>query len=130
QSRFTRFLNFDDYLPTEMGMILSNLLKAGHYTLKPEGYAYLSILFTIAYARRDEKFGNGRFVRNIFEEMCNRQALRLTAQATQQDKTALQTLLGCDVPLDTVGLEVDLLNIASARWKSICPQCNSLAYAN
>jgi hypothetical protein len=129
QSRFTRFMHFDDYSPTEMGMIFSNLLNAGHYTLTADGYAYLSILFTVAYARRDQKFGNGRFVRNIFEEMCNRQALRLTSVATTQDKASLQTFIGHDVPLDNIGLDFEILNITAARWKSQCPKCNKTAKA-
>ncbi len=127
RSRFTRFMYFDDYSPRQMGMILSNFLKAGHYTLASDGYAYLSILFNVAFQRRDERFGNARFVRNIFEEMCNRQAMRLTSSGKRQDKTSLQTFIGSDVPLDTVGLDLNGIDIKSARWKSECPKCKTIA---
>ena len=123
QSRFTRYMHFDDYAPSEMGRILSLLAEKGHYELGPDGYAYLSILFSVAFARRDDKFGNGRFVRNVFEEMCNRQALRLTSDATQKDKHSLQSLLGDDVPLDFVGLDRGVLDVDKARWQSRCPKC-------
>ncbi|MCK6555286.1 hypothetical protein L6Q96_12020, partial [Candidatus Binatia bacterium] len=86
--------------------------------------ADMSILFTVAYARRDRKFGNGRFVRNVFEEMCNRQAMRLTSAGTQPTREALQTMKGPDVPLDQVGLDSDLLKIENARWRAGCPACH------
>lgn len=129
QSRFTRFLSFDDYSASELGCIFSNLASAGHFQLTSDAYALLSIMFTVAYARRDSKFGNGRFVRNVFEEMCNRQALRLTATGIAQDKSALQTFSGDDVPLDQVGLGRDVINLSLARWKADCPKCGKVAKA-
>lgn len=123
QSRFTRYMHFDDYTPEEMGSIFSLFMDKGHYRITADARAYLSIMFTVAYARRDDKFGNGRFVRNIFEEMCNRQAMRLTGAGVQPTKEALQSFSGVDVPLDQVGLDADLLNIENARWRADCSSC-------
>jgi hypothetical protein len=123
QSRFTRYMHFDDYTPEEMGRIASLLFGKGHYIPTAEARAYLSVLFTVAYTRRDDKFGNGRFVRNTFEEMCNRQALRLTGVGGQPTKDALQTMTGADVPLDQVGLDADLLKLDNARWRADCSSC-------
>ncbi len=123
QSRFTRYMHFDDYTPEDMGRIFALLMGKGHYTVTAEARAYLSIMFTVAYARRDDKFGNGRFVRNLFEEMCNRQAMRLTKVGAPPTKEALQTFNGTDVPLDQVGLDADLLEIDDARWRVDCPSC-------
>jgi predicted Zn finger-like uncharacterized protein len=123
QSRFTRYMHFDDYTPEELGRIAALLFGKGHYVPNTEARAYLSILFNVAYARRDAKFGNGRFVRNIFEEMCNRQALRLTCAGGQPSKDALQTMTGADVPLDQVGLDAELIQLDNARWRADCPSC-------
>ncbi|MBX3316673.1 MAG: AAA family ATPase [Phycisphaeraceae bacterium] len=123
QSRFTRYMHFDDYTPEDMGRIISLFMDKGHYTVTADARAYLSIMFTVAYARRDDKFGNGRFVRNVFEEMCNRQAMRLTGAGAKPTKEALQTLSGADVPLDQVGLDADLLKIENARWQADCLSC-------
>lgn len=123
QSRFTRYMHFDDYTPEDMGRIAALLMAKSHYNLTADARAYLSVLFSVAYTRRDEKFGNGRFVRNMFEEMCNRQALRLTAVGGQPTKEALQTMTGADVPLDQVGLDPSLLKIDNARWRVACTAC-------
>ncbi len=123
QSRFTRYMHFDDYTPEDMGRIMAMFMGKGHYTLTLDARAYLSIMFTVAYTRRDEKFGNGRFVRNVFEEMGNRQAMRLTSAGSQPSKEALQTFAGADVPLDQVGLDADLLKVENARWRADCPSC-------
>lgn len=123
QSRFTRYMHFDDYTPEDMGRIVALFMGKGHYTITADARAYLSIMFTVAYARRDDKFGNGRFVRNLFEEMCNRQAMRLTGVGGQPTKESLQTFTGADVPLDQIGLDADLLKIENARWRADCPTC-------
>lgn len=123
QSRFTRFMHFDDYLPDDMGRIIELFMRNGHYVITSDARAYLSIVFAVAYARRDNKFGNGRFVRNLFEEMCNRQAMRLTEIGSQPTKEALQTFVGADVPLDQVGLDADLLQIENIRWQVDCRSC-------
>lgn len=120
QSRFTRFLQFDDYSPEEMGQICGRFLDEGHYTLTPEAQAALSVLFTLAYQKRDEKFGNGRFVRNIVEEVVNQHALRLTATGANPSREELQTILAEDVPLGGVSREACLSN---ARWLAQCPEC-------
>jgi hypothetical protein len=123
QSRFTRYMHFDDYTPEDMGRIFELLMSKGHYTITADARAYLSIMFTVAYSRRNHKFGNGRFVRNIFEEMCSRQAMRLTGAGVPPTKESLQSLSGKDVPLDQVGLDADLLKIENARWRADCPTC-------
>jgi len=52
------------------------------------------------YEARTERFGNGRAVRNIFEEVVNRQAMRLTATATSATPDELRLLLTEDIPAE------------------------------
>ncbi len=57
-------------------------------------------LFKRMHEARTERFGNGRAVRNIFEEVVNRQAMRLTARATPATCDELRLLLTEDIPIE------------------------------
>ena len=95
ESRFNRYLHFDDYNVDEMMSILELQLKKGQYVLDDSAriavrdYIELSNTGSIA-------FGNARGVRNIFERLLVAQANRLSA-ATDLTKEALMTLTEEDV---------------------------------
>lgn len=80
ESRFNRYLHFDDYNVDEMMGILDLQLKKGQYTLDEEArkavreYIELSNTGSIS-------FGNARGVRNIFERLLVAQANRLSTAA-------------------------------------------------
>lgn len=77
QSRFTRFFYFDDYKPEELLDIFHYQLKAGNYYLEDGADDILLQFFTQVYNNRDKSFGNGRFVRNLFEKISQIQTDRL-----------------------------------------------------
>ena len=95
ESRFNRYLHFDDYNVDEMMSILELQLKKGQYVLDDSAriavrdYIELSNTGSIA-------FGNARGVRNIFERLLVAQANRLSA-ASDLTKEALMTLTEEDV---------------------------------
>jgi SpoVK/Ycf46/Vps4 family AAA+-type ATPase len=66
-SRFTRSLSFEDYSVPEMCRIFDKMCKNEEYKLTPATYANACIFFSLAYHQKDEHFGNGRFVRNVYE---------------------------------------------------------------
>lgn len=68
KSRFNRYIQFDDYSPTELVSIFKKMCEASDYKLKPDSEILLMQEFTAIYEKRDESFGNGRFVRNMFEK--------------------------------------------------------------
>ena len=68
KSRFNRYIQFDDYSPAELVSIFKKMCEASDYTLKPEAETLLVQEFSAIYEKRDESFGNGRFVRNMFEK--------------------------------------------------------------
>lgn len=68
KSRFNRYIQFDDYSPSELVSIFKKMCDASDYILKPEAEHLLVKQFTDIYESRDESFGNGRFVRNMFEK--------------------------------------------------------------
>lgn len=78
ESRFNRYLHFDDYTIDEMMDILQLQLKKGQYTLTEPARAavreYIELANTGSIA-----FGNARGVRNVFERILVAQANRLAA---------------------------------------------------
>ncbi len=127
KSRFTRFIHFEDYQPPDLCRIFEKFCLDQQYDLSTSARAYLCLLFTLAYNRRDEQFGNGRFVRNVFEEATNRHADRIGASmGVELDKSALTTLDRMDVPFDMRGLsgfDPDCADFTAARWGCECPVC-------
>ena len=68
KSRFNRYIQFDDYSPSELVSIFKKMCAGSDYTLKIDAEELLVKEFTSVYNSRDESFGNGRFVRNMFEK--------------------------------------------------------------
>ena len=69
ESRFNRYLLFEDYTPGELTEIFLGLCKKGGYQLSPQAKEPLSRYIENLYAVRDENFGNGRDIRNLFENL-------------------------------------------------------------
>src|SRR5208337_4191176 len=98
ESRFTRYLQFDDYSPDELCLIFRSFAKSDHYLVDDEAMLRVAALFQQAYASREERFGNGRYVRNIFQQTINRQALRLASRTVPSSKEELQLITALDIP--------------------------------
>ena len=71
--------------------IFRSQCKKNSYTLTPEAEEEAKKLFDELYAERDENFGNGRDVRNRFEDMIIRQSNRVAQMEapTKDDLTAI-----------------------------------------
>ena len=95
ESRFNRFLHFDDYNVDEMMDILDLRLKKGQYVLEDAARvaarAYIEAANTSSIS-----FGNARGVRNIFEKILVEQANRLSA-GTDITKEQLMTITEADI---------------------------------
>lgn len=76
-SRFTRYLQFADYLPEELLAIFLKLCEHHHYQITSQAEKELLDKFQQLYTNRNSNFGNGRLVRNIFEQTIEKQATRL-----------------------------------------------------
>ena len=79
ESRFNKYIFFEDYNGDELNAIFHGQCKKNGYELDEEAEAYSAEFFNALYADRDENFGNGRDVRNQFEDMVVRQADRVAA---------------------------------------------------
>jgi len=80
QSRFNRYIHFADYTADELNQIFLLNVEKNQYVLDEEGQALLSQILNFAVEHKDKNFGNGRYVRNLFEKTIQNQAMRLSCQ--------------------------------------------------
>jgi len=95
ESRFNRYLHFDDYSIDEMLAILDLQLKKGQYRLD-EGAKKAVREYIMDANTSSIAFGNARGVRNIFERLLVAQANRL-AEASDLTADDLMTISEADV---------------------------------
>jgi len=100
ESRFTNYLNFPDYPPADLAEIFHRMAAQSGLVCTTEAENKVLALCTKLYAARNEKFGNAREMRNLFESAVRNQSTRLVASG-QCDHQALTTLLPEDVPDDS-----------------------------
>ena len=89
QSRFVNIIEFPDYTTDELLQIADGLYSEQGYVLSEAGRVALRNKLTVA--KEDRQFGNGRYVRNVFERSLNNQALRLSnvTELTREDLTII-----------------------------------------
>ena len=75
KSRFDRTLTFDDYTPLELEAIFDDLCVQNGLTLTDE--AKVALRRSLRKMTRPKEFGNGRYVRSLFEQSLKRQSDRL-----------------------------------------------------
>ena len=99
QSRFNRYIHFSDYSADELKKIFMLNVDKNQYLLEPKGEELLSKILNYAIEHKDKNFGNGRYVRNLFEKTIQNQAIRLSCQ---QNITAeeLSKLKAEDLPVN------------------------------
>ena len=96
ESRFNKFFYFEDYTGPQLMEIFLLQCKKNRYQLNEEADAAARKLFDELYAERGENFGNGRYVRNLFEDMVVRHSNRV-AQMEAPTKEDLITVLPEDL---------------------------------
>ncbi len=92
ESRFNKYIHFSDYNGEELMAMFEIHCKKNGYKLSEESTEKAGALFRKLYEERDENFGNGREVRNRFEDMVVRQSNRVAALASPT-KEDLMTFL-------------------------------------
>jgi Holliday junction resolvasome RuvABC ATP-dependent DNA helicase subunit len=94
-SRFARTLVFDDYESAELVRIVQANARGHRYELTGPTEQVLAEYFEAV--GRDERFGNGRTARQLFQRMTERHARRV-AELPEPTTEDLVTLLPVDVP--------------------------------
>ncbi|MET8059081.1 right-handed parallel beta-helix repeat-containing protein [Streptomyces microflavus] len=98
-SRFSRTVEFENYSVDDLVAIMESMCAQHQYELG-EGTAE-ALAAHFGAMDRDAGFGNGRAARGVFEEMVDRQAVRLSAQP-QVSERDLRLLLPDDVSATAV----------------------------
>ena len=96
ESRFNKYFFFPDYNGEQLMAIFRNQCKKNGYVLSEEAEKAAVALFTELYENRGDNFGNGRDVRNCFEDMVVRQSNRV-AQLEAPTKEDLMAVLPEDL---------------------------------
>lgn len=81
QSRFNRYIKFEDYTAEELVEIFRCNLKKARYRIKRDAFEWMQQYIKRKVVTKDENFGNARFIRNIFEKVVQNQADRLARQS-------------------------------------------------
>lgn len=97
QSRFNKYLSFEDYTPEELVSIFSHFCKQNDYRLTDSATEKITAFFQSAYDNRDKMFGNARLARNVFERAIENQSTRILS--TDMTGDVLTTIEACDISL-------------------------------
>ena len=91
QSRFTKFIRFDDYSEDDMMEILAGMCKKGQYILTDDASVRARKIMQRGRDLGGRNFGNGRYVRNVYEAAVGNSAVRLAGMdtITEQDDCTL-----------------------------------------
>lgn len=79
ESRFNKYFYFPDYNGEQLMTIFKSMCDKNGYALTPEAEKKAADGFDALYKNRDANFGNGRDVRNRFEDMVTAQSNRVAA---------------------------------------------------
>jgi SpoVK/Ycf46/Vps4 family AAA+-type ATPase len=77
RSRFSYFLNIDDYTPDQLYQIMCVFAKEKKYVFTPEAEELTLKMISELYNSRGKDFANGRTMRQIFDKIVSKQAERL-----------------------------------------------------
>jgi tetratricopeptide (TPR) repeat protein len=97
-SRFTDTLTFDHYSAEELQLIFEGFCEANEYRLSGEAGMALRDWCERSAAERERTFGNGRAMRNLFDDVIGAQADRIVSAAKLDDPEALLWIEAADFP--------------------------------
>lgn len=86
QSRFNKYINFDDYSPSELQDIFHKMCEKNGYKPTEAAAEKVKQMLTQLHESRSDSFANARTVRNLFEKLLAVQADRLAALETVTDE--------------------------------------------
>jgi len=76
-SRFTKKIDFEDYTPPELQKIMISMIANQGLKVDEEAEIKISSMLKAIYENKNNRFANGRTVRNEFEKILQNQSGRL-----------------------------------------------------
>jgi len=98
ESRFTKYIHFDDYSSDELKQIFLLMLKSKNHVMRQGSEEHIKHVFESMYSLRGKKFGNGRTVRNLYERTIRNVASRVV----RTNATDILEILQEDISIDDV----------------------------
>ncbi len=77
RSRFSRFIEFEDYTPDELYNILGGMCKSQEYILSAQAEEFVKEFLRARCENKPDNFANARDVRNLLEHAITNQAARV-----------------------------------------------------
>ena len=102
KSRFNTFIEFDNYSVEELIEILNSMCKKDEYILTKDVSIDIQKHLNEILSTNINQFANGRFMRNIYEDMIINHAKRVIS-ITNPTKKQLQEFIRDDIPINTFG---------------------------
>lgn len=99
QSRFNRYIHFDDYSYEELMLIFTFNLKKNDFKITQDAFNAVGGIIREQIANKDSKFGNARYIRNMFETVIMKQANRLASCRKNPSKEELMLITLEDITL-------------------------------
>ncbi len=90
QSRFNKYIQFDDYNGQELGQIFDQMLGERGIDIATDARDQVVVALEDAKSVLGRNFGNGRFVRNLVEKIEEYQAMRLLMSGVLSDDLLAQ----------------------------------------
>ena len=97
ESRFSRKLIFPNYSPDELFQVFLNLCSEHGFTFDGSVAPDLKRIFEQEISAQRDRFGNGRYIRNLFERCIESQAHRLVLAGSSHTSNALQRIEVADI---------------------------------
>lgn len=121
-SRFNRRMSFEDYGPLELAQMFLAMCEQAHYELPGSTRGALLVGLASLVEARDEHFGNGRLVRNAFENTIRRLANRIVG-ISPLTRELLTTVAPADVWFEGIAVPPEDELAAAFRFRVACPAC-------
>ncbi|MBC2607201.1 AAA family ATPase [Pelagicoccus albus] len=99
RSRFSKTIHFEDYASPDLLRIFKIFCQNNEYELAEDAEEKLNQVFEYELQKPKVDFGNGRYVRNLFEQVIRNQALRLSQHTRTLAKEDLVTITANDILL-------------------------------
>ena len=101
RSRFSYFLNIDDYTPDQLFQIMEVFAREKKYRFADDAKELALKMITELYNAREKDFANGRTMRQLFDKICAKQAERLQkVDISTLSNEELMTIAIEDIPYE------------------------------
>ena len=97
KSRFNTFISFNDYSIDELTRIFTYTCDRNDYTIEDEAVEKIHNLLEAKLKEQEDHFSNGRFIRNLFDDITMNQSKRLSKLTGDIAKETLMLITKDDV---------------------------------